>query len=159
MVDNCKEDGVSQKLLMRTSQHLLCLKQDCQTMRNAEGNRQMIMNPLFINQAMLTLKCLSMFNLCSLFLNTIFILVAIPLDIQIIFTYPKHCTVTHQTSVASKYTQCIFRVANICLCIYSTSKIKPDLRKVNYSALTTIAPFSPLELTFPCCNFQITSNL
>lgn len=39
---------------------------------------------------------------------------------------------THQTSVTSKYIQCIFRVANMCACIYSTSKIKPDLKKSDF---------------------------
>ena len=48
------------------------------------------MNTLFINQEELILKWLRMFNLCNLFYNTLFILVAIPLDVQIIFTYLKH---------------------------------------------------------------------
>ena len=48
------------------------------------------MNTLFINQEELSLKWLRMFNLCDLFYNTIFILVTIPLDVQIRFTYLKH---------------------------------------------------------------------
>ena len=48
------------------------------------------MNTLFINQEELSLIWLRMFNLCDLFYNTVFILVAIPLDVQIIFTYLKH---------------------------------------------------------------------
>lgn len=38
-----------------------------------------------------------------------------------------YCAVTHQTSVTSKHTQCIFGGANMGVCIYSTTKIKPDL--------------------------------
>ena len=48
------------------------------------------MNTLFINQEELSLIWLRMFNLCDLFYNTVFILVAIPLDVKIIFTYLKH---------------------------------------------------------------------
>ena len=48
------------------------------------------MNTLFINQEELSLKWLRMFNLFNLFYNTVFILVAIPLDVQISFTYLKH---------------------------------------------------------------------
>ena len=82
------------------------------------------MNTLFINQEELSLIWLRMFNLCDLFYNTIFILVAIPLDVLIIFTYLKHIVQWLIRHLWQVNIHCIFRVANMCVC-----KIKPDLEK------------------------------